>query len=1286
MLYKNTIQLVFHISDLHIKSSLERSIINSFNKLINIINEYDKNTSLLVITGDIFDSYKDIPSSRSLFGNILTKLETNEIKTIFIPGNHDFSKNSMSYTIYDMNVDIDAISPLFINSRFKYVTYIKDTKSYPLDEENLLHIVSQLDHKTIYDVIPNKEKKNILLIHEGMHPGLKFNYRYTYNDVLERFDMIMAGDVHKHQFFNKEQSGGYAGSFIQTNSGEEINNHGFILWDLKKKRGTFHPIESELIFYSIKINKESDIASLMDISDLSRLKVVNVDYASLELKNKFSRLIEEKYGFISNEKINPTNDNQESKNMTIDINLRDHIEKMDIPYKDDVLELHHKNYKELVEDKMKRNYHIKELNWNNLMFYKGSHRIDFLKFNHSIISLIGENASGKSSIIDILVLGLFNYSLRSSRKSEMINKESDSGFVSVKFSCNGSKFEIYQELKRTYNNRAVINHDLFQDGIKITKNSVTETYKFIFNMIGDFHNFKNTSLIVQERVSLCNMKNKEFKDYLMDIFRFSPYTEICNNIEKNIKDFKKNHSWYKNKIKELNKKVSNLVLEYEELSMNELKNKIDSLREELNMNNDSYSCKKYELDNINISEFNQNVLEKKIQQLEKQELPDDLRGEEDLKLLLKELETKLKSIIYSSRDLLTNENKIISLDKENYEKPYIPYFINKKIKPNKIKEKAKSIYQKGMTSNKNFINDYEELSNKIEKNKSLLLQLQKQKEQTSFNFKRYDILSGFHWKETGSLEDLQNIKETITYNEREIYLLESDLNSKQDILNKRKELEKTIQVDEKEEENLKEEKNNLIKKIHTKENEKNNLEKEGIKTSELTKKEMNYLGKEPYGNEYIRSIKFIPNDLMMFNQSCDSCSYNEKMINERNSKDKVKSLLKKVNHFNKMVLTVKNKAEFSKIINDLNNYKINLSSIEKKINEIENTKLLIEQKKELAVLLDKQEILDKLKLENCNLKSRFNSIVSIIDIKNNLIEKQNYLIKIKEKETEEIIQILKKEKDKIEKECLKFIEYNFSIYYISLHNRNLRKKEEYQSCKDEIKIIKKNLSCFENKNELEKLFQKKEKLIKYRILEKELNNLNKTTKEIKKKIENYEKNYINLVNNNNSYEILIKEIKNYNDEMTSIEKKLEIYKSYHSCINKDKEESALSLSLTKLIQQLEIEINRFLDIDFSVKISLKDKIEIYKNNNIIPGDLCSGYQKFSIDIAFRIALRYFMPSNPFALIIDEGFSCLDPFHYEKIIEKILSYKNDYKFILLITHIEDLKNQTDFIITPKEFKN
>ena len=76
-------------------------------------------------------------------------------------------------------------------------------------------------------------------------------------------------------------------------------------------------------------------------------------------------------------------------------------------------------------------------------------------------------------------------------------------------------------------------------------------------------------------------------------------------------------------------------------------------------------------------------------------------------------------------------------------------------------------------------------------------------------------------------------------------------------------------------------------------------------------------------------------------------------------------------------------------------------------------------------------------------------------------------------------------------------------------------------------------------------------------------------------------------------------------------------------------------------------------------------------------EMFSGGEAFRINFAIRIALSRLLARRAGAplptLIIDEGFGTQDSTGMEKLIEAINSIQEDFDKILVITHMEDLKD-------------
>jgi exonuclease SbcC len=76
-------------------------------------------------------------------------------------------------------------------------------------------------------------------------------------------------------------------------------------------------------------------------------------------------------------------------------------------------------------------------------------------------------------------------------------------------------------------------------------------------------------------------------------------------------------------------------------------------------------------------------------------------------------------------------------------------------------------------------------------------------------------------------------------------------------------------------------------------------------------------------------------------------------------------------------------------------------------------------------------------------------------------------------------------------------------------------------------------------------------------------------------------------------------------------------------------------------------------------------------------ELFSGGEAFRIDFAIRVALSQMLARRAGAqlrtLFIDEGFGTQDDDGRNKLIEAITAIQDDFDLILIITHLDDLRD-------------
>ena len=138
-----------------------------------------------------------------------------------------------------------------------------------------------------------------------------------------------------------------------------------------------------------------------------------------------------------------------------------------------------------------------------------------------------------------------------------------------------------------------------------------------------------------------------------------------------------------------------------------------------------------------------------------------------------------------------------------------------------------------------------------------------------------------------------------------------------------------------------------------------------------------------------------------------------------------------------------------------------------------------------------------------------------------------------------------------------------------------------------------------------------------------------------------------------------------------------------------------ALLIEQALPQLEMEINRLLErltdgemrVYFrtqrpyrSRKDALKETLDIVVSDRYgeRPYETFSGGEAFRINFAIRLALSRLLAHRAGArlrfLVIDEGFGSQDRLGRERLVEAIQTVRNEFAKILVITHLEDMKER------------
>jgi len=619
----NVINNIIHISDLHftMKDKYEHYQ-NVFDYFIEDIQKYDNKHTIVVITGDLFNEKNKLDSKLVFFSKKIIYNISKFFTTFIICGNHDFIQqnrkipDTISSVFYDNLYNNDYMYDYKNN-----LYYLKNTGYYVYENIGFgvlsvfdLHDFSSCglnnniefpNGDALHDYYKNNNHFNIALLHTTVknssiqtHEGYdKFLDNYdNHIDVnnIKNYDYILLGDIHKQQFI---KNAGYPSSLVQQNFGEDPVNHGYILWDLKNKKYDFIRVHSDYAMIKCKVsiftnNKKQKRVNIdlplfdknlkyptklelkIVINELELEKFIDEKHSKDDLLKLIKEWFSENNFIITNLEIifdNPKIENIDEDKVKIDdsVNWLDikTIEKYLKEFSNDeqLIDEYKKIHELVMIKKIKndsKNWKLLNLEWSNLFSYGENNCIDFSKDNINII--LGENFTGKSSILDVLIYTIYGSVYRCDKLLQIININQKLGYSSLTFQYGNILYKIERHLKKKITKKnenhsqkiyvkKIVGNDISDIIVNLnswTGEKLIETPEkiddFVNEIFGTKNNFLSTYILNQSNNnSFVHMKNTERKELLESWLQL----ELLEESRKQIKLLKKEKEDDNNKIR-----------------------------------------------------------------------------------------------------------------------------------------------------------------------------------------------------------------------------------------------------------------------------------------------------------------------------------------------------------------------------------------------------------------------------------------------------------------------------------------------------------------------------------------------------------------------------------------------------------------------------------------------------------------------------------------------------------------------------------------------------------------
>jgi DNA repair exonuclease SbcCD ATPase subunit len=164
-----------------------------------------------------------------------------------------------------------------------------------------------------------------------------------------------------------------------------------------------------------------------------------------------------------------------------------------------------------------------------------------INFNQGITVIYGENGSGKSTILDAILIAFYGKTYRTSGTSlsgfltlkDLINKEEKEANIEIYFEDGGSEYIVEKKIKQSGNATAYLkrNGHVIAEGKEVT----TILEKEIIGL--DYDSFKNSVIIMQNDVTgFLNMTGSEKRNTLISILKLDEYDRLLEKSKQFEKD------------------------------------------------------------------------------------------------------------------------------------------------------------------------------------------------------------------------------------------------------------------------------------------------------------------------------------------------------------------------------------------------------------------------------------------------------------------------------------------------------------------------------------------------------------------------------------------------------------------------------------------------------------------------------------------------------------------------------------------------------------------------------
>tara|TARA_B100001996_G_scaffold378859_1_gene363672 strand:+ start:2352 stop:5510 length:3159 start_codon:yes stop_codon:yes gene_type:complete len=538
------INKVYHLADLHIRNlQRHKEYKLVFNKFLKQVKKDNIEDSLIYIAGDIAHAKTEMSPELvheiSWFLTECAKLR----ETVIITGNHDCNLNNSHR--------LDVLTPIIENLGNDRIHYLRDTGVYPI--HNLTFVVySILDDKENWPKGDTVDGENTICLFHGPVNKAQTDIGYTVSsnsfqvDMFDGFDMAMLGDIHKRQTFGEGYEHiAYAGSMIQQNHGELLENHGYLLWDISTRTFTEHHLHNDYGFLTVDVVNGKIPQWVYDEvgTKLPKYPRLRLRFTKTEPSDMKRRITELKKLFkvaevtvTRTDTIGQLKTNQKvNKNIVGNVKdetfqnqlIRDYLERqylLEDSEIDKICDINTELNSTIDDSESAGNilWTPKEFKFSNMFSYGEDNLIRFDKAQ-GIMGIFAPNACGKSSMWDALSFCIYDRTSRTTLSRNVLNNRKSTFYCKFNFEIDGVDYFIERKAKYVRRGTSVkvdVNFWKEDGGVVESLNGEQrkDTNKNIEKYLGKFEDFVLTALSLQGNNALFIDKSQSERKEILSQF------------------------------------------------------------------------------------------------------------------------------------------------------------------------------------------------------------------------------------------------------------------------------------------------------------------------------------------------------------------------------------------------------------------------------------------------------------------------------------------------------------------------------------------------------------------------------------------------------------------------------------------------------------------------------------------------------------------------------------------------------------------------------------------------